>query len=139
MLVAPRPVLPPSIDDDLFFFRDSDVPPSLPDDPLFRIDATSWKMECPHSAHIIVNHLLQFMLGNADSPDTSVDITKISRTKFAIKANVQKEGVECSLKVRLYKTCSGFILEFQRRSGDTLTFHDIYRSALKEIQHLLLL
>lgn len=61
------------------------------------------------------------------------------KIKFAVKLNVFDKGsMVCSLKFRMYKQRSGeLVVEFQRRSGDTVAFHSILEQACsKSESHL---
>jgi hypothetical protein len=58
------------------------------------------------------------------------EVTKVCKAKFAVKVDVFDRGTACSLKFRMYKQQSGeLVVEFQRRSGDIVAFHNIVRQA----------
>jgi len=63
--------------------------------------------------------------------ETIAEVTKVCIAKFAVKVNVFDKGsMVCSLKFRMYKQRSGeVVVEFQRRSGDTVAFHNILQQA----------
>jgi hypothetical protein len=100
-----------------------DVPPALPVDPDFRLEGTTVTVE-NSSPEQIGNGLLSLLRQKA-----AASITKVSRIKFSVKAYVHLDGLSCDVKVRVYRLESGFAVEFQRRSGDALAFHRLYRLA----------
>jgi hypothetical protein len=54
-------------------------------------------------------------------------VTKVRPEKYSIKATVFLESLECTIKVRVYSYCGKYVVEVQRRSGDTLVLHSTYR------------
>jgi len=75
------------------------------------------------------NNLLSFLQEIVDAR-----ITKVNQQKFVIRAVVFLEGMSCSVKVRIYQQDQGSIVEFQRRSGDGVTFMNLYRDASRYLQ-----
>jgi len=61
----------------------------------------------------------------------TAQILKVNLEKSVVKVSLSVAGVTCVLKARIYADCNNELtthaLEFQRRSGDTLIFHDVYR------------
>lgn len=99
-------------------FMPADFPPPSPTDSFFKLEMTTLfvasSMPCE-----IGNHLLDFL-----GTEVVSTITKMRRAKFSIKADVFVDSMMCSLKIRVYRQESGqFAIEFQRRSGDTISFN----------------
>mmetsp|Transcript_26321 Transcript_26321/g.55896 ORF Transcript_26321/g.55896 Transcript_26321/m.55896 type:complete len:443 (-) Transcript_26321:149-1477(-) len=105
-------------------FEEGDVPPTAPSDELFEFEVTTLYASC-EAPHDIGNHLLDFL-------DTQMvsSVSKVRRKKYAIKADAFVGTVMCTLKVRVYGQERGeYAIEFQRRSGDCLTFNSAYQRA----------
>jgi hypothetical protein len=104
-------------------FENLQIPPNVPVDPQFKLMATTFI--CRSSPAECMNCLLDFF-----ERETLADVTKVCKAKFAVKVDVFDRGTACSLKFRMYKQQSGeLVVEFQRRSGDTIAFHHIIRQA----------
>mmetsp|Transcript_7091 Transcript_7091/g.22148 ORF Transcript_7091/g.22148 Transcript_7091/m.22148 type:complete len:437 (-) Transcript_7091:14-1324(-) len=107
-------------------FLETDTPPSAPSDPFFNFEITTVYVSSTRP-YDIGNALLDFLGMKVVS-----SITKISRKKFTIKADVFVENVMCTLKIRVYHQEQGtYAIEFQRRSGDCVTFNTAYQQATK--------
>jgi len=68
------------------------------------------------------NRLLSFFENEAEAR-----IKKLNQTKFTMKVDVFWKGIWCCLKVRIYQTGDGTLVEFQKRSGDSVAFCGLYR------------
>ena len=57
-------------------------------------------------------------------------VMKVNTTKFTIKAEVDIYPAPCLLKVRIYRLGEKqFAVEFQRRSGDSICFQNLFKRA----------
>jgi len=61
-------------------------------------------------------------------------VSKVNSKKFTVRAEVVFEGLPCDIKVRIYQQEQGSVVEFQRRSGDTLAFNKLYCQASRYLQ-----
>jgi hypothetical protein len=105
-------------------FTEIDQLPPAPTDPLFSFTLTTLIVLC-ESPHKLMNHFLEFL-----TLQVAAEILKTSRKKFCVKADVFLDNMMCTLKVRAYQQEPGQVaFEFQRRSGDTITFNGIYQKA----------
>eukprot|EP00747_Dinoflagellata_sp_TGD_P188514 gnl/TRDRNA2_/TRDRNA2_47643_c0_seq1.p1 gnl/TRDRNA2_/TRDRNA2_47643_c0~~gnl/TRDRNA2_/TRDRNA2_47643_c0_seq1.p1 ORF type:complete len:498 (-),score=87.19 gnl/TRDRNA2_/TRDRNA2_47643_c0_seq1:136-1422(-) len=106
-------------------FQESDEPPNAPDDEYFEFERSTLFLTSSRPSDT-GNLLLDFL-------DTQVisKIAKVSRKKFAIKAEVFVGGGSMSkLKVRMYRQEEGrYAVQFQRRGGSATTFNDAYKLA----------
>eukprot|EP00747_Dinoflagellata_sp_TGD_P161821 gnl/TRDRNA2_/TRDRNA2_178762_c0_seq1.p1 gnl/TRDRNA2_/TRDRNA2_178762_c0~~gnl/TRDRNA2_/TRDRNA2_178762_c0_seq1.p1 ORF type:complete len:426 (+),score=82.21 gnl/TRDRNA2_/TRDRNA2_178762_c0_seq1:172-1278(+) len=105
-------------------FHASDEPPVAPDDEFFELQTSTCFLvsTCPAE---IGNHLLEFL-----ETQTISNVTKITRGKFAIKAEVFVDySSRCFLKARVYRQHGRYAVEFQRRSGSQATFNEVYKRA----------
>merc|ERR1719188_1942396 len=77
------------------------------------------------------NDLLDFLAEGDD--DCVAFVLKVRPVKFWVKAKVIAHGMQCTIKVRFYRdTAEGrYIIEFQRRNGDTIAFNSFFQSAAK--------
>lgn len=102
------------------------VPPELPTDPFFQLEATAIYL-ANSNAHAVWHDLLEFFDGHV-----TASVTKVSPNKFALKADLySEEHTMCSLKARIY-TCQkqdSLVVEFQRREGDGVAFSKGFRHA----------
>lgn len=109
-------------------FTVDDVPPPLPTDDSFELEPTTFEVLGKEPVKL-GNHLINFL-----SMGAGAVVTKVSTKKWSIKAEVNPdldgESDACSLKVRIYdKGESCLLIEFQRRRGETTTFHRIFDQA----------
>eukprot|EP00427_Karlodinium_veneficum_P065631 CAMPEP_0169318158 /NCGR_PEP_ID=MMETSP1017-20121227/7135_1 /TAXON_ID=342587 /ORGANISM="Karlodinium micrum, Strain CCMP2283" /LENGTH=250 /DNA_ID=CAMNT_0009412411 /DNA_START=529 /DNA_END=1282 /DNA_ORIENTATION=+ len=79
------------------------------------------------------NHLINFL-----SMGAGAVVTKVSTKKWSIKAEVSPdvdgELEACCLKVRIYDKGDGcHVIEFQRRRGETTSFHRIFDQAAEHL------
>lgn len=111
-------------------FEEADRPPKAPADPFFRLQTTTTYAVCDRP-HELGNALLDF-LGRGGALAAAA-VTKVTREKFAIKADVFMGSTMCSLKIRVYgqREEDNYAVEFQPRSGDRMTFANAYQEASK--------
>lgn len=109
-------------------FKVTDAPPALSQETKMLLEATALQLkECtPITAG---NCLLSFLTQVVDAR-----VNKVNSNKFTIRAEVVVEGLQCDIKVRIYKQEQGSVVEFQRRSGDTLAFNKFYCQASRYLQ-----
>lgn len=109
-------------------FEHFQTPPDAPADPLFKLQPTTFICRC--SAAECMNLLLDFFEFEVTSA-----VTKVCRAKFAIKVDAFDKGLLCRLKLRMYRQqTSELVVEFQRRSGDTVAFHEVYQQARLKLE-----
>jgi hypothetical protein len=105
-------------------FATTDTPPEVPSDPFFRLEKTTLHISSKVPSDI-GNRLLHFLRAEVVS-----SVTKVSREKFAIKADVFIGAAMSNLKIRVYSEgCGTYAVEFQRRRGDGQSFDSAYRQA----------
>lgn len=109
-------------------FLHGDVPPALPSDPYFCLESTVVIIRETLSPEHIGNGLLSLL-----REEVAASITKMRRIKFSVKAHVFIQGLQCEVKVRVYKQEFGYTVEFQRRSGDILAFRGLFRLASERL------
>lgn len=109
-------------------FEGSDAPPPLTDEMKAYLELTTLQLS-GHSAAKVANQLLTFLAQVVDAR-----VHKVSRKKFTIRAAVVLDGGHCDLKVRIYQQVQTSVVEFQRRSGDTVSFNKIFRDASAYLQ-----
>jgi len=97
--------------------------PALWEDVQAVLESTTLQLS-ESSTVAVGNSLLAFFRNEADAK-----ITKMSQKKFTIKAEVFVGGIWCCLKVRMYRSEGGTLVEFQKRSGDSIAFFSLYRQA----------
>jgi hypothetical protein len=99
-------------------------PPKMPTDPFFTVAETTLRPTCGNP--IEIGKLLLFFL----KTKVSATLTKMNETKCSVKVDVFLECLNCSIKARIY-TCGHeqYAVEFQRRSGDVICFHKVFRKA----------
>lgn len=108
-------------------FQAGDVPPTVPADPLFRLERTTIVVNNSSSADAAAlgNGLLEHLRSEA-----SAKVRKLSRPKFSVRAHASCGELSCELKVRVYRQRdSSCAVEFQRRSGDSVAFGGVFRRA----------
>jgi len=105
-------------------FQYGDVPPGRPGDAWFQLEATTTIIK-DMSPVDLGNSLLDFL-----DEEVAAIITKLNRKKFSLKAEAFVDGLACKVKVRVYQQeGDAFAVEFQRRSGDCITFNHLYQQA----------
>jgi len=118
-------------------FQTSDVPPALPDELRPHLEATTLHLS-EHSPKCMIVYPLPSMLFN--SLITFLEhvvharIKKVNHKKFTIRADVIIEGFPCDIKVRIYQEQRTSLLEFQRRSGDSVAFMRLFSQASGYLQ-----
>jgi len=55
-------------------------------------------------------------------------ISKVNYTKFTIRAHAALTGHPCDIKVRIYELGNDSLVEFQKRSGDAVSFANIFQA-----------
>jgi len=111
-------------------FQEGDVPPDLPKDCFFKLEITTQYVTSV--APFEIGNAMLFFLEAADAI-----ITKVRRPKFAITADVFIDSLRCTTKVRVYSLAGcRFAIEFQRRSGDSLSFNAVYERASRYLPRL---
>lgn len=99
-------------------------PPEKPDDPHFELQVTTVYVPATLNPQMIWS-VIEGFLKNVES-----SVTKVNKTKCTIKADVFVDGLMCTLKVRIYSMGDGrYAVEYQRKSGDALTFNAAYTEA----------
>lgn len=104
-------------------FAETDQAPDQPRHSFFKFEDTT--LFIPGAPGYIGNCILDFL-------NTCVvsSVNKVRREKFSIKAEVFIENIMCTIKIRLYNRNDGtHACEFQRRSGDCVTFNLFYKKA----------
>jgi len=82
-----------------------------------------------HSAVIAGNSLITFL-----EHVVHARIKKVNHKKFTIRADIIIEGFPCDIKVRIYQEQRASLLEFQRRSGDSVAFMRLFSQASGYLQ-----
>jgi hypothetical protein len=117
-------------------FSPFDEPPSPPTDEYWNYEVTTIlvKTTNPNEGYKIGNQLLAFLQNEVVSSIHKV--RKPSETnfrKFSIKADVFIKNIMCTLKIRLNQDkergANWYCVEFQRRSGDCVSFNKAYQEA----------
>jgi hypothetical protein len=121
-----QPMLPEfsSSSDDAFVV--AHVPPALSRD--VRASLQSTIVESESSPVAIGNRLLSFLGRKVDAK-----INKMGQEEFTIQAEAFMATCWCSFKVRIYKKEDGSLMEFQKRSGDSLAFVRLFREAKADL------
>jgi hypothetical protein len=119
-----------------FVFEPIDEPPLPPADEYWKFEVTTihTKTERPREGYMIGNHLMAFLRNDVVSSIRKVRTpSKTKFPKFSIKADVFIENIMCTLKIRVYqdkgRDSSCYCVEFQRRSGDCVSFNRAYQKA----------
>jgi len=114
-------------------FEEGDAAPVQPQDPYFRLLATSVLVR-GLSAAAICNALLDFL----DAAQAGA-VEKVNRAKCSVRARVAVGGsLRCVLKARVYARPSdgGVAVEFRRCLGDGVAFNEVFQRALSSLRHL---
>jgi hypothetical protein len=99
----------------------------MPKDNFFRVGETTILVQSV-CAEDLQNRLLGLL-----ADDASGVLLKVNRSKFTIKAQISIDGFSCVAKVYIYKKEEGwpssgqYVVDIQRRSGDSLVFRRLYR------------
>ena len=106
-------------------FHNDERPSPLPTDPFFKLESTTIHVE-EQSPQKIWNCLIGFLSNGIIS-----NVLKISPQKFAIKSEFFMNSLFCVIKIRIYDTGPhAHAIEFQRRSGDSICFIQVFRKAV---------
>lgn len=104
-------------------FQSTDLPPELSSEVAAYLSPT---MLCINrSSPINVGNGLIELL----EATTGTRVCKVNRKKFTVKASIFWDNLECEIKMRIYHREEACTVEFQRYSGDSLTFCRFYRRA----------
>jgi len=104
-------------------FFEGDEAPSPPDDAFFQFELTTMTAQGISAAQI-ANEIVNFLAKEVESSS----VTKVSRKKLTIKAEVCLEASHCEIKVRVYRRATGgYSVEMQRRCGDVLAFNHLWQ------------
>jgi len=109
-------------------FEESDAPPPLTEEMKAYLELTTLRLS-EYSAVKVANQLLTFLAQVVDAR-----VHKVNHKKFTIRAEVVLDDFHCDLKVRIYQQVQTSIVEFQRRSGDTVAFNKFFRQASAYLQ-----
>lgn len=101
-------------------------PPAAPTDSLFKLELTTIyaKPKSGQEPCILGNAVLDFF-----RKKTSSVLTKVTYKKYAMKLDVFAGSAMFSMKARVYTQTQQYAIEFQRRSGDTVSFNRIFQEA----------
>jgi len=112
-----------------FRFQEADEPPQMTADTRLYLEGTTLFVSDASPAEL-GNCLLDLLVG-----EMTASIEKVNRNKFTIKAvTMFEDGLTCVVKVRFHQDESGFAIEFQRRSGDSVAFNKTYRRASEYLE-----
>eukprot|EP00440_Ansanella_granifera_P068054 gb/GFBE01073828.1/.p1 GENE.gb/GFBE01073828.1/~~gb/GFBE01073828.1/.p1 ORF type:complete len:375 (+),score=78.68 gb/GFBE01073828.1/:1-1125(+) len=105
-------------------FDAKDVPPMLPEDRHFNMEATHLLLNSQEEAAWEAgNRLLEIL-----DEEATAEIKKVNRQKFTVKAVAFWQGLTCEIKLRAYGLQGRhFAFEFQRVRGDSLAFNGLFR------------
>jgi len=124
-------------------FADGDKPPPAPTGKYSGLAATVHEVKTgtPWS---LGNSLLRFLSESLPSQSVFVELlkpipSKEGKTKYNLKLLAFVHSNWCQMKVRIYlkadeESNDVYLIEFQRRSGDSLAFNCVYREAEKYLQ-----
>jgi hypothetical protein len=94
----------------------------VPADSFFKLEQTTIVINDASAAQV-ATFMLDFLRGEVGGL-----ITKVNPTKLTIKADICLDNLNFELKVRIYRSsCAQHVVEMQRRSGDSIAFHHLYR------------
>lgn len=104
-------------------FDPAHVPPPLEQEVADHLLAT--KVELSQSSPVRVgNTLLIFLTEKIDAR-----VNKVNIVKYTIRAEAILDGLAFVVKIRLYQKETATVVEFQRRSGDSVAFNKFYHKA----------
>lgn len=107
-------------------FSEEDPTPAMPADPLFKLEATTL-FAVGGSSAAIGNAVLEFF-----GTKVVASVTKVTRKKCCVKADVFVDGSMCTMKTRVYSQPGArFAIEFQRRCGSVVVFSVVYQQAVE--------
>jgi hypothetical protein len=94
----------------------------VPADSCFFLEKTTQYL--PMLPSTAANHVLDFL-----EQEVISSITKVNHKKASIKAEVFHMNLACQMKVYIYQQECGCAVEFQKRSGDGISFRGVYEKA----------
>lgn len=109
-------------------FAATDVPQALSDEMRVHMEATALQLK-DHSPATAGNNVLTFFREMVDAR-----VKKVNQKKFTMRAEAALEGLPVDIKVRVYQDKQGSVVEFQKRSGDTVAFVHLYRQVSAYLQ-----
>ena len=106
--------------------HEGSVPPILPEDPMFKLEATTIYISREQGFAVGIE-LLKFL-----AMQTTSLLRKVRWAKYAVTADVFDEsGIHARIKFRIYDVSEKtFAIEMQRRSGCAVVFGDTFRRAV---------
>jgi hypothetical protein len=88
-----------------------------------KLSTSATKVELSQSSPATVgNTLLLFLRKHSDAR-----VNKVNPVKYTIRAEVSLHGLQFAVKIRLYSKQAATVVEFRRRSGDSVGFMKFYR------------
>jgi len=111
-------------------FSAEDFPPAVPTSQQFTFEPTTFDVSESKPVDI-GNQLVDFLTLAAGAV-----LRKVNAKKFTIKAEVDGDDGVCTLKIRVYRRddADSYVVEFQRRGGDSTAFHKVFDLASKEFK-----
>ncbi|CAK0811348.1 unnamed protein product [Prorocentrum cordatum] len=117
-------------------FTNNDNPLPAPTGKYSGLSSTVHKVKTDEPARV-GNSLLKFMSEYLPSQSVFAELlkpipSKEHKTKYSMKLLTFVQSNWCQLKVKMYEAAEDvYLIEFQRRSGDSLAFNSVYRLAEK--------
>jgi len=109
-------------------FQECDEASEVPQDTFFQLEQTLIKVDGGLASQI-GNRVIDLLGAKGVG-----SISKVNRVKFTINAEICLDGLSCLIKVRIYRQSSGtYLVEMQRRSGDSIAFHRVHRWASHDL------
>jgi hypothetical protein len=107
-------------------FEESDSPPPPPNSSFWKPEVTTVRLTTRERPCQIGKALLDFL------NHMSANILKVRSRKFTVKSEMFAGGAMAIVKIRIYRQdIDTYDVEFQRRSGDAVTFNRSYDMASK--------
>mmetsp|Transcript_28588 Transcript_28588/g.72411 ORF Transcript_28588/g.72411 Transcript_28588/m.72411 type:complete len:409 (-) Transcript_28588:172-1398(-) len=103
-------------------FTQHDKPPKKPSGKYFEFEPSSLGVRTPEPCHL-ANSMCRFLNENYD-----VMSLKVKRDKFSVKVCLFDVGIACCVKLRVYEGEDNgtFVVDVQRRSGDSFVFMKLF-------------
>jgi len=121
-------------------FTDGDTPPPKPTGKYSGLSATVHKVETDKPPSSLGSSLLKFHSEYLPSQSVFAELlkpipSKAHKTKYNLKLLAFVHSNWCQIKVRMYEESPAvYLIEFQRRAGDSLAFNSVFREAEKYLQ-----
>eukprot|EP00427_Karlodinium_veneficum_P026325 CAMPEP_0169208676 /NCGR_PEP_ID=MMETSP1016-20121227/14258_1 /TAXON_ID=342587 /ORGANISM="Karlodinium micrum, Strain CCMP2283" /LENGTH=338 /DNA_ID=CAMNT_0009286065 /DNA_START=59 /DNA_END=1075 /DNA_ORIENTATION=- len=110
-------------------FFEGDEAPSPPEDEFYKFELTTMTGNGMSAAQF-ANEIIEFL----DKEVESSCVTKVSRKKLTIKADVCLEASHCEIKVRIYRhVLGGYSIEMQRKCGDAIAFKTMLEDIISDL------